>query len=97
MGRSRGCRISRFSADNGRLSSVERYDPALDTWEAVAPMAAARFTHAVAVLDGKLCAVGGSDNDGPLSSVERYEPVLESWEAAAPMSEARRKAFAVLM
>ena len=33
--------------------------------------------HAVAVLDGKLYAVGGyDDDDGYLSSVERYDPAL---------------------
>ena len=72
------------------LSSVERNDPALDAWEAVAPMAAARYAHAVAVLDGKLYAVGGfNDDDGWLSSVERYDPALDAWEAVAPMATAR--------
>ena len=37
------------SNNNDRLSSVERYDPALDAWEAVAPMATAR-AFAVALL-----------------------------------------------
>ena len=40
-------------------SSVERHDPATNALEAVAPMATARESHAVAVLDGKLYAVGG--------------------------------------
>ena len=63
--------------DDGALSSVERYDSALDAWEAVAPMAEARSDHGVAVLDGKLYAVGGySDDDGRLSSVERYDPAV---------------------
>jgi len=76
--------------NNGFLSSVERYDPALDAWEAVAPMAAARVEHAVAVLDGKLYAAGGLGADySALSSVERYDPALDAWEAVAPMAEAR--------
>ena len=54
----------------------ERYDPTENAWEAVAPMAAARYAHAVAVLDGKLYAVGGFNN-GFLSSVERYNPALD--------------------
>ena len=29
--------------NHGALSSVERYDPAVGAWEAVAPMAAARM------------------------------------------------------
>ena len=76
--------------DGGNLSSVEWYDPALDAWEAVAPMATARCHLAVAVLDGKLYAVGGhNDNDGHLSSAERYNPALDAWEEVAPMAAAR--------
>ena len=69
------------------LSSVERYDPALDAWEAVAPMAEGRRDHAAAVLGGKLYAVGGSW----VSSVERYDPAVGAWEAVAPMAEERMK------
>ena len=38
--------------DAGRLSSVERYDPATNAWEAVAPMATARLNFGVASLRG---------------------------------------------
>ena len=55
------------------LRSVERYDPALDAWEAVAPMAAARCAFGLAVLDGRLYAAGGGNNEGSLRSVERYD------------------------
>ena len=76
------------SSDGPSISSVERYDPALDAWEAVAPMATARFAHAVAVLDGKLYAVGGHGG-GWLNSMERYDPATNAWEAVAPMAVAR--------
>ena len=57
-------------------------------------MATARYSHAMAVLDGKLCALGGR---GALSSVERYDPATNAWEAVAPMAEAREAhAVAVL-
>ena len=85
-----------------RLSSVERYDSALNAWEAVAPMASARCNFAMAVLDGKLYAVGGvnvngddDDNDYDdgrhrlISSVERYDPALDAWEAGTPIGSAR--------
>ena len=76
--------------DDGNLSSVERYDPAVGAWEAVAPMAAARSAPAVAALEGKLYAAGGSDNNGVrLSSVERYDPATNAWEAVTPMAAAR--------
>ena len=41
-------------ADLATSNLVERYDLATNAWEAVAPMAASRFYHAMAVLDGKL-------------------------------------------
>ena len=65
--------VGGYNGGHQTLSSVERYDPAVDAWEEVAPMAYERDTHAVAVLDGKLYAVGGEQdiNSNPLSSVER--------------------------
>ena len=75
---------------HNHLSSVERYDPATNAWEAVAPMATARDSHGMATLDGKLYAVGGyNGDDGPLSSMEQYDPVMNAWEAAAPLTAAR--------
>jgi N-acetylneuraminic acid mutarotase len=40
--------------DYESLSSVERYDPEENAWEAVAPMSAARCAPAAVVVDGKL-------------------------------------------
>ena len=82
--------------DEASLSSVERYDPATNAWEAVAPMATARLAHAMAVVDGKLYAMGGNNN-GFLNSVDRYDLAVGAWEAVAPMAAARMEAFAVLM
>ena len=82
----------------GWLSSVERYDPALDAWEEVAPMAEGRDTHAVAVLDGKLYAVGGEDSESiPLSSVERYDPATNVWEPVAAMASVRSRPGVALL
>ena len=80
--------VGGYNHDDGYLSSVERYDPASNAWEEVAPMAAARNLAAVAVHDGKLYAVGGF-NGGILSSVERYDPAVGAWEAVAPLTLAR--------
>jgi len=69
---------------------VERYDPAVNAWEAVAPMEVSRRLIDVAVLDGKLYAVGGyNEGDQTLSSVERYDPAANAWEEVAPMAEGR--------
>ena len=83
------CMLWEASADDGILSSVERYDPATNAWEPVAPLAEARHSHAVAVLDGKLYAVGGYGGGVTLSLVERYDPATNAWEAVAPMVAAR--------
>ena len=85
-----------YSGDGSDLSSVERYDPATNAWEAVAPMATGRYYHAVAALDGKLYAVGGYNN-GFLSSVERYDPAVGAWEAVAQTGTARSASIAVLI
>ena len=68
------------------LSSVERYDPAKNTWEAVAPMFTARGGSAAAVVDGKLYVMGGYDGRNRLSSVERFDPARNEWVAMASMA-----------
>ena len=68
------------------LSSVERYDPAKNAWEAVAPMSTARIASAAAVVDGKLYVMGGYDGQGRLSSVEQYDPGKDEWVAMASMA-----------
>lgn len=72
------------------MSSVERYDPRSDRWEAVQSMSVPRWTLSVGVLGDHLYAVGGKDNDEcSLSSVERYDPKTDSWEAVEAMSQKR--------
>ena len=77
--------------DIGGLSSVERYDPADNAWSLVAALSTTRFALALAVLDGKLYAMGGSNALGPsaLNSVEVYDPAANAWSAVAPMKTAR--------
>jgi len=58
----------------------------------VAPMSTARKQHGVAVLGGKLYAVGGhTDAGGDTNSVEAYYPATNTWSAAAPMSSLRKQ------
>ena len=60
-------------------------------------MGTERTNHAVAVVDGKLYAVGGmtyyNDWDEPyvstLRSVERYDPAMNVWEEVGPMGTER--------
>ena len=57
------------------VSSVEGFDPSTGQWSGVAPMSTARDCHGVAVVDGKLYAMGGWDGTNTrLSSMECYDP-----------------------
>ena len=65
-------------------------------------MATARAYHAVAVLDGKLYAVGGrveEDDEVEVdsNSVERFDPATNAWEEVVPMATARAFADAVAL
>ena len=73
------------------LSSVEAYDPQSNTWSAVAPIGTARRVFGLAVMRGKLYAVGGCSNGAAaLATAEAYDPQHDRWEAVAPLASARR-------
>ena len=70
---------------------MHRYDAVEDSWHEVGSMHEGREGFAVAVLDGKLYAAGGSDDTGEdLKSVERYDPQSDKWEAVTSMPTARK-------
>ena len=52
--------VGGFIDEDDPSNSAERYDFATKAWEAVAPMALARYQPGVAVLNGKLYAVGAT-------------------------------------
>jgi hypothetical protein len=55
----------------GDLSSVARYDPATNAWEAVASLSTARSWPTAVVLDGALYAMGGYVGEGILRLCQR--------------------------
>jgi hypothetical protein len=58
------------------LNTVERYDPAANTWEEVGdPMAAATVGPAFAYTMGRVWAIGGIGDGGSLLTVNQYLPV----------------------
>lgn len=67
------------------LSIVEHYDPATNSWEAVAKMGMKRKNHGLGLLDGKMYALGGHDGKDFLETVERYDAATNAWEAVAAM------------
>lgn len=68
---------------------IFRYDPVSRSWAYVAPMQSQRCSAGVAVLGGKLYAVGGRDGASCLRTVECYEPHTNKWTYCASMTRRR--------
>ncbi|XP_022905246.1 kelch-like ECH-associated protein 1B isoform X2 [Onthophagus taurus] len=68
---------------------VDRYNPIKDTWRPCSPMSAPRNRVGVAVMDGLLYAVGGSEGLKYHNSVECYDPENDRWTNVKPMHTKR--------
>jgi N-acetylneuraminic acid mutarotase len=84
--------------------AVRIYDPATRTWRDGAPMLTPRGALAVAVVDGRIHAIGGNAkgardlpphqhgaprSDGSVGTHEVYDPATNSWTRLAPMPTPR--------
>jgi N-acetylneuraminic acid mutarotase len=76
------------------LDSVHEYVPARAAWEARAPMPTARGGLAVAVLDGRIHALGGG-GASVSNAHEVYDPATNRWTGRNPMPTARDHLAAV--
>jgi N-acetylneuraminic acid mutarotase len=66
------------------LNKVYAYDPAAQTWGAVAGLSAGREAPQAASSSGKLYVVGGWGSSGaPVAKTEIYDPAAGSWSAGA--------------
>ncbi|KAK0131015.1 Kelch-like protein 24 [Merluccius polli] len=74
----------------GRINSrdVWMYNSQLNLWIRVASLNKGRWRHKMAVLLGKVYAVGGYDGQCRLTSVECYDSFSNRWTEVAPMKEA---------
>ena len=73
------------------LSTVEMYDPDIDTWTQKADMPTPRNTN-TCVVDGKIYAIGGTSSgikSFRLDIVEMYDPATDTWTKARKMNYAR--------
>ncbi len=73
-------------------NTVEVYDPATDSWEALTDMPGARIGPAAVTVDGKIFVIGGLTLDGGnsfYSTVFVYDPASDIWDTAADMPTAR--------
>ncbi|XP_044270524.1 kelch-like ECH-associated protein 1B isoform X2 [Tribolium madens] len=64
---------------------VDKYNPVKDQWRPCSPMSVPRNRVGVAVMDGLLYAVGGSEGSKYHNSVECYDPDLDRWTTIKPM------------
>ena len=82
------------------------YDPAPDTWKALAPMPSKRGSPVAAVVGGRIYVIGGAGvHPGSaemglhparphrsVPTVEEYDPATNTWRARSPMPTARNHA-----
>nr|XP_026692983.1 kelch-like protein 12 isoform X3 [Ciona intestinalis] len=74
------------------LSSVELYNPVVNTWTIIPSMKTKRWQHALVSYNGRLYSFGGendpfSSND--LNSMESFDPREGKWESLKPMNNKR--------
>ena len=60
-----------------------------DSWASKSSLYVARCLLGVAVVDGKIYAIGGASGDGFLSTNEEYDPATNHWTVKASMPTAR--------
>jgi N-acetylneuraminic acid mutarotase len=84
----------------GNLGANEVYDPLIDKWELKSPLPIARDHLAVAVVNGKIHAMGGrfqSSSSRNLSLHDVYDPETDAWSAAAPLRKPRSGVAAAVL
>jgi kelch-like protein 18 len=81
--------IGGLNTTGGSVSTVEVYDTVEDRWRVAESMSTTRSRVAVAVLQGRLYAIGGYNGLERLAIVEVFEPETRKWKRVAPISRPR--------
>jgi N-acetylneuraminic acid mutarotase len=69
---------------------VYEYDPATDRWRTLAPLSSPRGAVGLAIVDGRIHAIGGRDvNRVTQATHEVYDPATNTWSARAPLPQPR--------
>lgn len=71
------------------IASLRILDLATLAWSEGAPLPTPRGALAVAELDGRIHAIGGTSAAGTVAVHEIYDPATDSWQAAAPLAVRR--------
>ncbi|MGZ6780272.1 MAG: Kelch repeat-containing protein, partial [Mycobacterium sp.] len=71
------------------LATVERYDPAADTWTGLPELPGRRSDFGVASADGRLVLVGGISQGQVLKSVVAFDLATQSWNGLPDLATAR--------
>ena len=77
------------SQNTSCLSSVERFDPATNTWEQVASMNEGRRALAAVSLPDGIYAIGGYNGKDYISSIERYDILRNEWRIVCHLNSAK--------
>ena len=68
------------SGHSGAVDLVFEYDPTTDSWRSRAPLKSPRGSVGVAVLNGKIHAIGGRGIDRvTVATHEVYDPATDRW------------------
>uniref|UniRef100_A0A915KP29 BTB domain-containing protein n=1 Tax=Romanomermis culicivorax TaxID=13658 RepID=A0A915KP29_ROMCU len=71
------------------LSTVERYDTMTNRWVTMEPMSTLRSRVGVAVMHGKMYAIGGFNGHERLQTVELFDPESKSWREVCSLNKKR--------
>ena len=80
------------STVDGRLVTVEIFDPVTNSWTFGSPMPTGRRTMVVGTISGRAQVMGGEDPVFPQN--EEYDPATDSWRSLVSMSVPRHGAAA---
>jgi N-acetylneuraminic acid mutarotase len=88
--------VGGFDSNVKVTSTIEVYDPAMDTWSTVAPLPEALHHANVAVVDGKIYVLGGAlDFSFALSGKSYvYDPARDRWDTVASLPAGKERAAA---
>ena len=86
------------SSSDVPLDSVERYDPATDTWSDGPILPSLRHSHTATLLaDGKVLVCGGGDGVYVLQSAVVFDPALNAWRNTGSMGQGRDRPTATAL